>query len=153
VDPNVPVISLESLETEIAGTVAGPRVRVMLLGAFSLFAALLAILGIFGLLAQAVTQRRNEIGIRMALGAEAQEVLREILRKGVVVLVLGLTLGLLVTVAAVRVLEPFLFQIKPLDVGTMVTVGVLLSASALAASFVPARRATRVDPVETLRSE
>ncbi|MGD2122254.1 MAG: ABC transporter permease [Gemmatimonadota bacterium] len=153
VDPDVPVISLESLDTEIARTVAGPRVRVMLLSAFSLFAALLAILGIFGLLAQAVTQRRNEIGIRMALGAQEGMVLREVLWKGVTVLLLGLATGIMVTLATVRVLEPFLFQIEPLDVGTMVMVGALLSASALAASFLPARRATRVDPVEALRSD
>jgi putative ABC transport system permease protein len=153
VDPDVPVISLERLETEISRTVAGPRVRVLLLGTFALFAALLAVLGIFGLLAQAVTQRRNEIGIRMALGAEAGMVLWEVLQKGVMVLVLGLALGLLVTVAAVRVLEPFLFQVEPLDVITLVAVGALLSASALAASFLPARRATRVDPVEALRSD
>ena len=141
------------MEAEIDGTVAGPRVRTILLGAFSLFSAFLAVLGIFGLLAYAVTQRTNEIGIRMALGAETGAVMLGVLKRGFTILALGLTLGLLVTLAAVRALEPFLFQIGRTDPSTILVVTLLLSGATIGASVFPARRATKVDPIEALRSE
>lgn len=153
VDSQLPISSLELLETEINRTVAGPRVRAMLLGAFALFAAFLAALGIFGLLAHAVTQRTNEIGIRMALGAEKGAVMRDVVKRGLVILALGLTLGLGIVLVTVRSLEPFLFQVGTSDPGTMTGVALLLSACTLAASIVPARNAMRVDPVEALRRE
>ena len=153
VDPDVPIGSLNTLETEINATVAGPRVRTVLLGAFSLFSAFLAVLGIFGLLAYAVTQRTNEIGIRMALGAETGTVMRGVLQRGFTILALGLTLGVLITLVAVRVLEPFLFQVGKTDPGTIIVVALLLSTATIGASILPARRAMRVDPVEALRAE
>jgi putative ABC transport system permease protein len=153
VDPQVPISSLETLDAEISRTVAGPRVRTLILSAFSLFATFLAILGIFGLLAHAVAQRTNEIGIRMALGAEKGAVLRDVLRRGLGVLALGLPLGLLVTFVTVRALEPFLFRVGRTDPGTLAAVATLLSVCTLLASVIPARRAMGVDPVEALRSE
>lgn len=153
VDPDVPIGSLNTLEAEINATVAGPRVRTILLGAFSLFSAFLAVLGIFGLLAYAVAQRTNEIGIRMALGAEAGTVMRGVLQRGLTILGMGLTLGLLVTLVAVRVLEPFLFQIPKTDPATIVVVTLLLTVTTIGASIIPARRAMRVDPVEALKAE
>jgi putative ABC transport system permease protein len=153
VDPNVPIISLGTLDTEINRTVAGPKVRTVILGVFALFSALLAVLGIFGLLAYAVAQRTNEIGVRMALGAETGVVMRGILLRGFAILGLGLGLGLVVTLVAVRALEPFLFQVGHTDPGTMGAVAVLLSVATMGASIIPARRAMRVDPVEALRAE
>jgi len=153
VDPNVPIASLNTLESQIGQTVAEPRVRTILLSAFALFAAVLAVVGIFGVLSYAVNQRTNEIGIRMALGAEAGEVQRGVLKRGVILLASGLAIGVPATLVAVRAVEPFLFQVQGTDVGTLVAVALLLTAAALGASLVPARRATRVDPVEALRTE
>jgi putative ABC transport system permease protein len=153
VDPEVPIISLSTLEDEIDRTVAGPRVRTVLLGAFALFSSFLAVLGIFGLLAYAVSQRTNEIGIRIALGAESGTVMRGVLQRGLSILVLGLALGLLITLVAVRVLDPFLFQVGSTDPNTLLMVALLLSGATVGASIIPARRAMRVDPVEALRAE
>lgn len=153
VDPQVPISGLETLDAEISRTVAGPRVRTMLLGSFSLFGTLLAVLGIFSLLAHAVSQRTNEIGIRMALGAEKRAVLRDVIQRGLGILALGLGLGLLVTFIAVRALEPFLFHVGRSDPGTLAGVALLLSVCTLVATVIPARRAMGVDPAEALRSE
>jgi putative ABC transport system permease protein len=153
VDPDVPVISLSTLDATINGTLAGPRVRSLLVGAFSVFAALLAVLGLFGLLAYAVTQQTKEIGIRMALGAEGGVVMREVLVRGIALLAVGLALGFLVTLVAARAVEPFLFQVGKADPATFATVALLLSGASLAASVVPARRAMRVDPVDALKAE
>jgi len=153
VDPDVPIASLNTLEVEMNATVAGPKVRTVLLGAFSLFSAFLAVLGIFGLLAYAVTQRTNEIGIRMALGAETGTLMRSVLQRGCTILALGLAIGLPVTLVTVRVLEPFLFQVGTTDPATISMVALLLSVATIGASVVPARRAVRVDPVEALRAE
>ena len=153
VDPGVPLISMGLLDQEIGRTVAGPKVRTLLLGAFSGFAMLLAVLGIFGLLAYAVAQRTGEIGIRMALGAPKKIVLQGVLVRGLGVLGAGLLLGLAVTLLAVRFLEPFLFEVGTVDPVTMGSVGLLLSLATLGASVIPARRAMRVDPVEALRAE
>ena len=153
VDPGVPLISMGLLDQEIGRTVAGPKVRTLLLGAFSGFAMLLAVLGIFGLLAYAVAQRTGEIGIRMALGAPKKIVLQGVLVRGLGVLGAGLLLGLAVTLLAVRFLEPFLFEVGTVDPVTMGAVALLLSLATLGASVIPARRAMRVDPVEALRAE
>jgi len=151
VDPNVPISSLNTLESEINATVAGPRVRTVLLGAFSIFSAFLAVLGIFGLLAYAVTLRTNEIGIRIALGAETGKVMRGVLQRGFTILVLGLTVGLAVILALVRVLEPFLFEVGKTDPGTIIAAALLLSGATIGASIIPAKRAMRIDPIEALR--
>ena len=153
VDPNVPIITLATLDSIIAATVTQPRVRALLLGTFAGLAALLAVLGIFGLLAQAVSQRRNEIGIRMALGAAAGEVVRGVLGWGVMVLWLGLSLGLVATFLAIRILEPFLFEVRETDPAVLAGVAILLTISGIGASLIPARRATRIDPVQALRAE
>jgi len=153
VDPDIPIISLATLDANIARTVTEPRVRTMLLGAFAACAALLVVLGISGLLAQTVSQRRAEIGIRMALGAHSGTVMRGVLAWGMVVLGLGLILGLVAAFLAVRILRPFLFQVGETDPMVLGGVAALLTISTLGASLVPARRATRIDPVQALREE
>jgi predicted permease len=149
-NPNVPV-KFSTLEENLAENVATPRFRTLLLGIFAGLAVLLAMAGIYGVMACVVGQRSNEIGLRMALGASQGSVLRLVLRQGLTYVVLGLVLGLAGAVAATRLLTSMLFEVKPTDPLTFAAVAVLLVAVALAASYVPARRASQLDPLVTLR--
>jgi putative ABC transport system permease protein len=153
VDPDLPIIELRTLDALIGQSVAGPRFRAILIGALAVLAAMLAVVGIFGTLAYAVSQRTNEIGIRMALGATTRTVVGGVVKRGMALLAAGLAIGLAVTFAATRVLERFLFDIHPTDPVTLMAVVLLLTCAGLAASYLPARRATKVDPVEALRWE
>ena len=116
-------------------------------------AATLAVVGVFGVLAYSVAQRTNEIGIRMALGAASANAIRDVVTRGLKMLGLGVAIGLTVSLAANRVLEGFLFEVDPIDPATLLAVALLLTAAAIAASYLPARRAARVDPVKALRRE
>jgi predicted permease len=151
-DPNVPV-KFSTLEENLADNVATPRFRTLLLGIFAGLAVCLAMAGVYGVMAYAVGQRSNEIGLRMALGASRNDVLGLVLRQGLVYVALGLALGLAGAFAATRLLASFLFEVKPADPATYAAVAALLAAAALAATYVPARRATRVDPLTALRQE
>jgi ABC-type antimicrobial peptide transport system permease subunit len=153
VDPNIPISQLQTFEERIDRSVAQPRVRTVLTSALAGLAAVLCVVGIFGVLAYAVVQRTNEIGIRMALGAETVDVVSGVLKRSLGFLGLGIALGLGVTLAAVRAIEDFLFDVEPVDPATLISVALLLAVAAIAASYIPARRATKVDPVEALRRE
>lgn len=153
VDADIPVISLETLDRQISRTVAGPRLRAVVLGTFAVSSAFLAILGVFGLLSFAVTQRTREIGLRMAMGAEAPTVMGEVLRRGATLLGLGLAIGLPVSILGARTLQPFLFEVESTDPTIFLRVALLLSVATLAASAIPARRAMQVDPMAALRRE
>jgi len=153
VDPTVPIIALQTLEQTIGSSIAGPRVRTVLSGALAALASILAVVGIFGVLACAVAQRTNEIGIRMALGAATADVIRSVMNRGLVLLGLGIAIGLAVSLMAARALEGFLFEVDPIDSPTLLSVTLLLTAASMVASFFPARRATKVNPVEALRRE
>ncbi len=153
VDPDLPIIELRTLDALIGQSVAGPRFRVILIGSLAVLAAMLAVVGIFGTLAYAVSQRTSEIGVRMALGAATGNVVGGVVRRGMMLLAAGLAIGLAVTLAVIRVLERFLFDIDPTDPVTLTGVALLLTCAAMAASYLPARRATMVDPVEALRRE
>jgi len=153
IDPDLPIVELNTLDRLISRSVAGPRFRTILIGSLAALATVLAVVGIFGVLAYAVAQRTNEIGVRMALGAAGSDVVRGVLKRGLAPLAIGLAIGLVVALAAVRALERFLFEISPTDPATLIAVALLLTSAALAASYVPARRATKVDPVEALRRE
>ncbi len=149
-NPNVPV-KFSTLEENLAENVAAPRFRTLLLGIFAGLAVLLAMAGIYGVMACVVGQRSNEIGLRMALGASQGSVLRLVLRQGLAYVALGLILGLAGAVAATRLLTSMLFEVKPTDPVTYAGVAILLAAVALAAGYLPARRASQVDPLVTLR--
>ena len=151
-NPNVPV-KFSTLEENLAENVAAPRFRTTLLGIFAGLAVLLAMAGVYGVMAYVVGQRRSEIGLRMALGASHANVLLLVLRQGLVYVGLGLALGLAGAVAATRLLSSMLFEVKPGDPATYAVVAVLLAIVALAASYVPARRAARVDPLIALRQD
>jgi putative ABC transport system permease protein len=113
----------------------------------------LAVVGVFGVLAYTVAQRTHEIGVRIALGAETNNVILAVLRRGLTLVGTGLAIGFGLALVAARVLESTLFEVSPWDATTLLAVALLLTTAAIAASSVPARRATRVDPVEALRQE
>ena len=150
--PDVPV-KFTTLETLLAENVAAPRFRTLLLGIFAGLAVCLAMAGVYGVMAYVVGQRSNEIGLRMALGASPGTVMRLVLRQGLALAGIGLAIGLAGAVAATRLLTKMLFEVKPGDPVTYAGVVVLLGAVAMAASYIPARRATKVDPLVALRQE
>jgi predicted permease len=153
VDPNVGIDAIIPVTELVSTSVARHRFYAVLLGAFAAVAAILAAIGVYGVLAYAVTLRTQEIGIRMALGAERRTVLRLILQHGLILTTVGVTLGLVGARVTTRLLEGMLFGITPLDTLTFVTVGVLFSVVAMCASYLPARRATAVNPIVALRVE
>ena len=116
-------------------------------------ALLLGICGIYGVLAYAVSQRRREIGIRLALGAQAHEIRRLFVRRGLVLMGVGVAIGLAAAASVTRLMQAMLFGISPLDPVTFATMPLVLAAAALVGSYLPARRAVAVDPVETLRAD
>jgi putative ABC transport system permease protein len=152
VDKNQP-ISIASMDTLIAATTAESRFQARLLTAFAIGSLVLTIVGIYSVLAYSVAQSTKEIGVRMALGAQGAHVLGMLLRRVLVLTFTGIVIGGAGAVALTRVLEKFLFEVKPADPPTFATVTAILALSALVACYVPARRAMRVDPMVALRYE
>jgi putative ABC transport system permease protein len=152
VDRDQPV-EISTMDDVIAATTRATRFQTSLLAAFALMALTLAAVGIHGVLAYAVFERTHEIGIRMALGAHAGNVLAMVMRDSLVLIAAGMALGSAAALVVTRVLTRFLFEVKPGDPATFAAVSALLAAIALLASWIPARRATRVDPLTTLRFE
>jgi len=153
VDSGVPIEGINPLEADISRTVATPRTLTITLGVFALFAALLAVVGIFGLLAQAVSQRRGEIGIRLALGAEAGRIMTGVLARGLRLLLAGVAAGIAIALVFVRTVQPLLFETEGTDPVMFLAVSVLLIVTGIGAGIIPARRAMKVNPVEALRVE
>jgi putative ABC transport system permease protein len=150
-DPDQPVANIRTLEDVLATSVAQPRFRTLLLGFFAAIALTLAAIGIYGLLSHGVAQRANEFSLRMALGASPADVLRLVLRQGATLALTGVAIGLFAAVAVVRALDAVLYEISPWDPAAwIVSAGTLLAVSLLA-SWIPARRALRVDPMVALR--
>jgi putative ABC transport system permease protein len=153
VDSNAGVDAVIPVERLVASSVARQRFFAITLGLFAAVAAFLAAIGVYGVLAYGVAQRTQEIGIRMALGARRAQVLGLVLRHGAVLTMAGLGLGLAGAAAATRVLEGLLFGVRPFDPATFMVVAAAFGLLAMAASYVPARRAANVDPMTALRSE
>jgi putative ABC transport system permease protein len=152
-EPDVPIESAVKMDEAVAASVAQPRFRMWLLGLFAIAATLIATCGIYGLMAYSVTQRRREIGVRMALGADRRDVLRLVIMRALRIVMSGLIVGLAAAAGVTRVLQRFLFGVTPTEpiVFTMVTL--LLMVVGLMAAWLPARRATLFDPWAALRAE
>jgi putative ABC transport system permease protein len=150
--PDVPV-KFTSMDASLSENVAAPRFRTLMLGIFAAVAVCLAMAGVYGVMAYLVSQRSNEIGLRMALGASPGDISQLVLRQGMLLAGAGVTLGLIGAIAATRLLTSVLFEVKPSDPITYAAVAALLAAVALAASYIPAYRASKVDPLVALRQE
>ncbi len=150
-DPRLPVAQVQTLEQNVARSMAEPRFLALLLGVFAGVALLLAAVGTYGLMAHSVAERNREIGIRMAMGAEPSSVRALVLRQGAALAGIGLALGVVGALGLTRFLASQLYEVQTTDPGTFVSVLLFLGGVALAACYVPARRATRVDPVQALR--
>ena len=150
---DLPIESSVTMDEAVAASVAPPRFRTLVLVLFAMTATLIATCGIYGLMAYAVTQRRREIGVRMALGAEGRDVVRLVLTHALRVVAAGVMLGLAGAVGMTRVLRTFLFGVTPTDPLAFTAVTLALVAVCLTAAWIPARRATRIDPVAALRAE
>jgi putative ABC transport system permease protein len=153
IDPTLPVFDVRTMEEWVSSKVAHPRFSTWLLGGFSAIALVLALVGIYGVVSYAVTQRTREIGIRLALGARSQEVARMVLRQGMRAVLIGVLCGTAAAVALTRFLAAQLYTVTPTDPLTFAGVVFVFIAVASAACLVPAFRAARVDPVEALRYE
>jgi len=152
-DRNLPAGAIVSMSDVLQRSTADPRFQARLLGTFASIALLLAALGTYSVLAYSVVQRTYEIGIRIALGAGRSAVLSMILRRTAALAAAGVAIGIAAALAATRVLETALFEIKPGDPETLAAVAALIMATALFAGSVPALRATRVDPLVALRQD
>ena len=153
VDPGQPVANLETMEQYVAGSLSPQRIAVSLLAIFSLMALFLASLGLYGVISYHVTQRTHEIGIRMALGAERRQVWRLVLAQGMRPALVGVLVGAIAASFVVRYLRSQLFEVSAFDPMTFLLAGLVLLAVALLACSIPARRATKVDPMVALRYE
>jgi putative ABC transport system permease protein len=153
IDPNQPIANISTMEKIVSDNIAQPRLNMILMGLFGALALILAAVGIYGLLSYSVTQRRQEIGIRMALGAQISDVLKLVLSSGMALVLIGELIGLVGALALTRLMKGMLFGVTPTDTLTFVTVFVVLTAVGLVACYLPARRAAKVDPLEALRYE
>jgi ABC-type antimicrobial peptide transport system permease subunit len=152
-DPNLPVFNVKTFAEQINDSVSRERLVAMLSSFLGLFALLLTSLGLYGVMAYAVTRRTREIGIRMALGAQATSVLWLVLRETLLLALIGIAAGLPVALISTRLTEGLLFELTPTDPLTVTIVTLVMISIATLAGYLPARRATRVDPMIALRSE
>jgi putative ABC transport system permease protein len=152
-DPSLPVYNLSSMNEVVSKSMVQPRFLALLLATFSGIALFLAAIGIYGVMAYSVAQRTQEIGVRMALGARPHHVLRLVLSQSVIMLLIGAAIGLTGALALTRLMRTLLFEITATDPLTYVSVIGLLTVVALLASYIPARRAAKVDPLVALRYE
>src|SRR6185369_568489 len=153
IDPAIAVDRIETMEQLVSGSVAQPRFRTVIVAGFSLLALVMASIGIYAVMSYLVIQRTREFGIRLSLGATQTEILRLVLGRAAALIAAGTCLGLVGSGLLVRLITKLLFGTAPLDPLTFAAVPLLLAAVALAASYIPARRATRIDPIVALQCE
>ncbi len=151
VDPDQPVTKIQTVEQIMNDSRSQPRFTMLLLGAFSATALALAVVGIYGVLSYSVAQRRQEFGIRLALGAERADILRLVVRHGLVLTITGIAIGLLAALLLTRLMSSMLYKVGMLDLATFLVTPLLFLCIALLASYLPARGATKVNPIEALR--
>ncbi len=153
VDPNQPVYDVKTMEERVAVTLETRRFAVVLLGVFGALALLLAAIGLYGVLAFVVSQRTREIGIHMALGAQARDVLSMVIKQGMSLVLFGVVLGVAGAYALTRTMQSLLFEVSTTDPVTFTLIPLLLAVVGFVACYIPARRATKVDPLVALRYE
>jgi putative ABC transport system permease protein len=153
IDKDQPVSSIRSMERMVSASIAQPRFYLLLLGIFAALALVLAAVGIYGVLSYSVTQRMHEIGIRMALGAEPADVIKLVVGQGMMLALAGVAIGLIGAFVFTRLMSSMLYGVSATDPVTFAALALLLTAVALLASYIPARRATKVDPMVALRYE
>ena len=153
VDNTQPIYQVRPLEDYVAESQAARRFTLMLLGLFGGLALVLAAVGIYGVISYAVSLRTRELGIRMALGAARNDVLSMVLRQGLTLVGTGLAAGFVASLLLTRFLSSLLFQVRPIDLATSLAVSVTLAGVALLANYLPARKASKLDPIVALRCE
>jgi len=153
INPNLPVVDVISMEQRLAESIASRRFQMLLFGLFAAVALVIATVGIYGVISYTVSQRTHEIGIRMALGAQTSDVLWMVIRRGMILALIGVALGLATALALTRVMKNLLFNVSATDPATFTLIALLLVSVALIASYIPARRAAKVDPLRALRHE
>jgi ABC-type antimicrobial peptide transport system permease subunit len=152
-DPSLAIALVRTVDEIRSGAVAQPRFTVVLMGAFSLVAVLLALFGIYGVISYGVSQRTQEIGIRMALGAEPDQVVSLMLRRGVAMVMVGLGIGVVAALGLTQFIESLLYNVDAQDPVTFVSVAVGFAAVAWLATYIPSRRAAGVNPIQALKAE
>ena len=150
IDPGLPLVNVRTMEGAIAGTVAQPRLQMLLLVIFASVAVVLATVGVYGVMAYTVSQRMPEIGVRMAIGASPGQVVAMVVREGAQLALVGVALGLVASVLAASAMKSILFDVSRLDPITFGIAPVVLGMAALVASYLPARRAARISPLAAL---
>ena len=153
VDPEMPVYDVGSMDQRLYGSLARQRFSMFLLGVFALIALILAAIGVYGVMAYSVSQRTHEIGVRIALGARPDAILRLVIRQALILAAMGIAIGLVGAFALTRVMSSLLFGVSATDLLTFVITSLLLGSIALMASYIPARRAAKVDPIAALQHE
>jgi putative ABC transport system permease protein len=153
VDRDQPIWRFRSMEQDIDAGVTSTKTMMVLTGMFAVVALIVAAIGIYGVLSYTMSRRTQEVGIRIALGADASTVTRMVVREGARLIALAVVIGLIASLIAARLLQSQLFGVGPNDVPTLAAVTAILSTVAIVACYVPARRASRVDPMVALRSE
>jgi len=153
IDPTQPVYNVKTLEQALADSIAPRRFNLFLLGTFAAVALLLALVGIYGVIAYSVTERTREIGVRMALGAQRREVVRMVVREGMAMALAGMAAGLAGAWSLTHWMASLLYDVKAADPATFAAVSAALAATAMLACWIPALKAARVDPVVALRYE
>ncbi|HKR00254.1 MAG TPA: ABC transporter permease [Pyrinomonadaceae bacterium] len=153
VDPELPLYNVRTMEERLGVSLMAPRFNTLLMGIFAAVALILAVVGLYGVMSYAVVQRTHEIGIRMALGASRADVLRFILRQGMALVLAGVAVGLVAASLLTRALSTLLYEVSPTDPTTFIGISLILIVVAFFACYIPARRATRVEPLVALRHE
>ena len=152
-DKDQPIYNVRTMDDVVMSSLGTRRVSMQLFAVFAIAALLLAAIGIYGVMAYSVTQRTQEIGIRMALGAQRRDVLRLVVRQGMILAAIGVVAGLIGAFGLTRVMASLLFNVRPDAPATFLAISLLLVVVAFLACYLPARRATQVNPIQALRTE